>query len=69
MSIRGALGLAVLLAGLLLSSCGGRALVSDSPSVSLVDSTEESTPDDRRESMQLIILHTNDNWGETEPCG
>ena len=18
---------------------------------------------------QLVILHTNDNWGETEPCG
>jgi hypothetical protein len=20
-------------------------------------------------SMELVILHTNDNWGETEPCG
>jgi hypothetical protein len=19
--------------------------------------------------MQLVVLHTNDNWGETEPCG
>lgn len=19
--------------------------------------------------LQLIVLHTNDNWGETEPCG
>ena len=19
--------------------------------------------------LQLVILHTNDNWGETEPCG
>ena len=19
--------------------------------------------------FQLVILHTNDNWGETEPCG
>jgi hypothetical protein len=21
------------------------------------------------EPLQLIVLHTNDNWGETEPCG
>lgn len=21
------------------------------------------------ESLQLVVLHTNDNWGETEPCG
>jgi hypothetical protein len=20
-------------------------------------------------ATQLVILHTNDNWGETEPCG
>lgn len=20
-------------------------------------------------SSQLLVLHTNDNWGETEPCG
>jgi hypothetical protein len=20
-------------------------------------------------SFQLLVLHTNDNWGETEPCG
>ena len=19
--------------------------------------------------MELVVLHTNDNWGETEPCG
>jgi len=19
--------------------------------------------------VQLVVLHTNDNWGETEPCG
>jgi ABC-type glycerol-3-phosphate transport system substrate-binding protein len=22
-----------------------------------------------RGSMELTILHTNDNWGETDPCG
>jgi hypothetical protein len=21
------------------------------------------------EPVRLIVLHTNDNWGETEPCG
>jgi hypothetical protein len=21
------------------------------------------------EPVQLVVLHTNDNWGETEPCG
>ncbi|MFN2292398.1 MAG: hypothetical protein ACK2UC_14495 [Anaerolineae bacterium] len=20
-------------------------------------------------SMELVVLHTNDNWGATEPCG
>lgn len=20
-------------------------------------------------TSQLVVLHTNDNWGETEPCG
>ena len=22
-----------------------------------------------QERIQLVLLHTNDNWGETEPCG
>ncbi len=22
-----------------------------------------------REPLQLVVLHSNDNWGETEPCG
>jgi ABC-type glycerol-3-phosphate transport system substrate-binding protein len=65
MSVRASLGLAVLLAGLLLSACGGGAPGGDSVSASLA----ESTPKDHRESMQLVVLHTNDNWGETEPCG
>jgi hypothetical protein len=21
------------------------------------------------EPIELVVLHTNDNWGETEPCG
>jgi hypothetical protein len=27
------------------------------------------TPTPTAEPMQMVILHTNDNWGETEPCG
>jgi len=22
-----------------------------------------------REALELVVLHSNDNWGETEPCG
>ena len=31
--------------------------------------TETAAPTLTPESDQLVILHTNDNWGETEPCG
>lgn len=65
MSVRALPGLVVLLASLLLSACGGGAPAGDSVSVS----PAESTPNDRRESIELVVLHTNDNWGETEPCG
>ena len=65
MSVRALLGLAMLLAGLFLSACSEVAPVGDSVSVSLA----ESTTNDRLESLQLVVLHTNDNWGETEPCG
>ena len=27
------------------------------------------TPGTDREPLQLVVLHSNDNWGETEPCG
>ena len=27
------------------------------------------TPGAAREALQLVVLHSNDNWGETEPCG
>jgi ABC-type glycerol-3-phosphate transport system substrate-binding protein len=64
-SVRTLLGLAMLLASLLLSACGGGAPGDQLVSASLA----ESTPNERRESMQLFVLHTNDNWGETEPCG
>jgi len=64
-SVRALRGLAVLLAGLLLSACGGGAPGSDLLSAS----PSEPTSNDHRDAMQLVILHTNDNWGETEPCG
>lgn len=28
-----------------------------------------SIPVSTAEPLELIVLHTNDNWGETEPCG
>jgi hypothetical protein len=31
--------------------------------------TQPPTPLPTRAPLQLVVLHTNDNWGETEPCG
>lgn len=31
--------------------------------------TPNSTPAAGRSGVELVLLHTNDNWGETEPCG
>jgi hypothetical protein len=28
-----------------------------------------ATPQPTPVSSRLVVLHTNDNWGETEPCG
>jgi hypothetical protein len=64
-SVRVLRALAVLLAGLLLSACGGGAPDSDLLSAS----PTEPTSNGKRDAMRLVILHTNDNWGETEPCG
>jgi PBP1b-binding outer membrane lipoprotein LpoB len=32
-------------------------------------STETPTPTPSPAPAELLVLHTNDNWGETEPCG
>ncbi len=44
--------------------------VTDSP---LPTPTKQPTatppPSPTPPALQLVILHTNDNWGETEPCG
>jgi hypothetical protein len=31
--------------------------------------TPTSTASPSPAPLQLVVLHTNDNWGETEPCG
>lgn len=36
---------------------------------SVPTSTPVPSPTPTSEPLQLVILHTNDNWGETEPCG
>jgi PBP1b-binding outer membrane lipoprotein LpoB len=57
MSRSNSLGIAVLLACLLLTGCAGEL------------AGIESLPGAAREPIELVILHTNDNWGESEPCG
>jgi len=47
-------------------------LVADSPvptPTPLPSDTPTPTPRPRPSPGQLVLLHTNDNWGETEPCG
>jgi 2',3'-cyclic-nucleotide 2'-phosphodiesterase (5'-nucleotidase family) len=31
--------------------------------------TPTATPTPTREPLRLTILHTNDTWGQTDPCG
>ena len=39
------------------------------PAVPTDTPTETPQPTDTPAPLQLVVLHTNDNWGETEPCG
>ena len=41
------------------------------PPTAAPTSTPEPTPTSvpTAAPIQLTVLHTNDNWGETEPCG
>ena len=39
------------------------------PSPPAATATPTTTPAPAPSPMQLVVLHTNDNWGETEPCG
>ncbi len=65
MAKRGFLGVAVLLASLFLTACGG-ASTEVSP---LSTGSPELAQDGAGTPIELTVLHTNDNWGETEPCG
>jgi hypothetical protein len=69
-----------LTAGMILAGCSGgsqRAGVPSAPATSAIGSlsaaTATSAPAATRllvpDPVQLTILHTNDNWGATEPCG
>ena len=64
-SRRDVMGIAALLLGLLAASCGGSPAAVNPHA----ESTVESAPDLTPLPVDLVVLHTNDNWGETEPCG
>lgn len=65
MSKHEALLIAVLLVGLLLTGCSDAWPKATSQDVAV----SEPVQDAARAPIGLTILHTNDNWGETEPCG
>ena len=65
LSKRETLAIAVLLVSLLLAGCGRTPSNADSQTVFLSELAAEPTPG----PIDLVVLHTNDNWGETEPCG
>ena len=71
--------LCLLVASLVVASCGSGTPLSElqvsplsqsSPLPTTTASpTDTPTPVPTPEPRQLVVLHTNDNWGETEPCG
>ncbi len=40
-----------------------------SASTSTLVPTATALPSPTPSPFQLVVIHTNDNWGETEPCG
>jgi hypothetical protein len=50
------------------SSGAGSPLATPAPLLDLSASVL-ATPGAVAEALQLVVLHTNDNWGETEPSG
>jgi len=71
---------AMLVVSLLLAGCGAASQVgvqTAAPAQKPVLSTATltplptpvPTPTPTPAPLQLVVLHTNDNWGETEPCG
>jgi ABC-type glycerol-3-phosphate transport system substrate-binding protein len=65
MSLRITRVAALLVLLVLVSGCGQSSSNLDLPSGSGLEPA--SAPN--RGPMELTILHTNDNWGETDPCG
>lgn len=62
MPVRTIVGMTVLAACLLLAGCGSASSDPGSPADSGIEAGV-------RPELELVVLHTNDNWGETEPCG
>lgn len=65
MSKRDVLGITLLVLGLLVAGCGRVPADMYTEPVSTVAPAAGLTPS----PLDLVVLHTNDNWGETEPCG
>ena len=65
MSKREQLVITMFLVGLLLAGCGTAASSIHSQTLPPPELTVEPTP----KPIDLVVLHTNDNWGETDPCG
>jgi ABC-type glycerol-3-phosphate transport system substrate-binding protein len=62
MPIRTIVGMTMLAVCLLLAGCGNASSEPGSLSGSEIEAGV-------RADLELVVLHTNDNWGETEPCG
>jgi hypothetical protein len=68
------------LLALALTSCGSLVPAANPP-VSTSEGSVQTSPlaqlsplptpsnEPAQASLELVVLHTNDNWGETEPCG
>ena len=81
MSTRGRRLMGLLMIALYLAGCGspaaGAGAEDISPISGLADGsrnrsplvTPSPVPPETAGSVELVVLHTNDNWGETEPCG
>jgi hypothetical protein len=71
----------LLVVSLFLTSCGAPALGSDAEGTLSISAlgdesqyrsplvTPSAPPAEIARRVDLVVLHTNDNWGETEPCG
>ena len=74
--VAGFLALCLVAVGCATDTSGLRSGISSPQQVSPVatstavpTATYVPTPTATAGPVQMVILHTNDNWGETEPCG